>query len=203
MVTELESILSLNNDDIRNNFASARLIVKGRLGNTASSHSRLLYLSELFSILKFDLETNEILKVEKIYWEAFLSKTDSFPNSIMFIDKLASLGTECALVTDLTSEIQYRKLDILGLESSFCCVVTSEEAGGDKLTLRPWKLLDERVGLSSFSSIWYIGDSKYDFNPSMRRAWDYGFLKTKQGRLTPCADHYSFSSFADLDQLIK
>ena len=200
---ELASSSGIAGSEIIDTYERARLNVKTRLGNTASSHSRLLYLSEYFSILNLGVDTSEILRLETDYWNAFLSKMFLFPNALEFLDKLLSLRTKCALVTDLTSEIQYRKIEMLGLQNKFQCVITSEEAGGDKSTSLPWKLLDTRVNFSEISTIWYIGDSKYDLNPSMRRSVDVGFLKTKQGHLTPTADHYSFSSFADLDHLIQ
>ena len=203
LIVKLETLLSSNKDEIIKNFAKARSIVKARLGNTASSHSRLLYLSELFSILKIDIDASEILRVEKIYWDAFLSKTEAFSDSKLFINELVALGTMCALVTDLTSEIQYRKLLTLGLEMEFRCVVTSEEAGGDKSTLLPWKLLDERVNLSSFSNIWYIGDSLHDLNPTMRRPQDVGLLKSTHGPLMSFGDHFAFSSFNDLYKTLR
>ena len=176
----------------------ARTNVKNRLGSSASSHSRLLYLAECFALLKIEFNTSDLLELEEIYWGTFLSEIVAFPSSIKFVDELLAKEIDCALVTDLTAAIQYRKIETLDLVDKFQYVVTSEEAGGDKSTLLPWKLLDERTQLNSYSTIWYIGDSKHDLNPSMRRPQDVAFLKTNQGPLTATEDYYLFSSFSEL-----
>ena len=203
LLRNLESISGANPIQLLDRYEKARSNVKGRLANTASSHSRLLYLSEYFSLLETKFDTSEILRIEADYWKTFLKEMNAFPESIAFINKLLSLGIECALVTDLTSEIQYKKLKLLGLVDKFHYVVTSEEAGGDKSTLLPWKLLDERLDLSRFSMIWYIGDSKHDLNPSMRRPQDIGFLKTHLELQRAADGEFDFSSFEELSSLIK
>jgi FMN phosphatase YigB (HAD superfamily) len=184
-------------------YEKARAFVKNRLRDTASSHSRLLYLSECFSILKVQFNTSEILRLEALYWGKFLSEMVLFPNSVKFVDDLLSQKIECALVTDLTASIQYKKIETLDLVNKFQYVVTSEEAGGDKATALPWKLLDERADLARFSSIWYVGDSIFDLNPTMRRTQDAGFLKIDQGPIVSAGDHHLFSSFEELSSLLK
>ena len=184
--------------DAAETYKTARSNVKNRLGNSASSHSRLLYLAECFALLEVEFNTSDLLELEELYWGTFLREMVVFPASIQFVDELLAKEIECALVTDLTSTIQYRKIESLELVNKFHYVVTSEEAGGDKSTLLPWKLLDERIQLNSYSSIWYIGDSKYDLHPSMRRSLDVAFLKTNQGPLTATEDYFLFSSFAEL-----
>jgi putative hydrolase of the HAD superfamily len=184
-------------------YKTARTNVKNRLGSSASSHSRLLYLAEYFSLLKIEFNTSDLLELEELYWGTFLSEIVAFPSSIKFVDELLAKEIDCALVTDLTAAIQYRKIETLDLVDKFQYVVTSEEAGGDKSTLLPWKLLDERTQLNTYSTIWYIGDSKHDLNPSMRRPQDVAFLKTNQGPLTATEDYYLFSSFSELATFLE
>lgn len=179
-------------------YEKARNNVKHRVGSTASSHSRLLYLAECFALLNMKSNTSDLLQLEELYWGTFLREMVAFPASIEFVNGLLAKEIECALVTDLTSAIQYRKIEKLKLVNKFKCVITSEDAGGDKSTVLPWKLLDERLQLNSYSTIWYVGDSEHDLNPYMRRPVDFGFLKAKQGPLTAAEDHYIFSSFAEL-----
>jgi FMN phosphatase YigB (HAD superfamily) len=203
LLEKLESNFNSDSNQVLDTYEKARSNVKFRLGKTASSHSRLLYLSEYFSLLKVKFDTSEILQLEANYWNVFLTQITLFPESITFLDKLCSLGIDCALVTDLTSEIQFKKLKSLGLLSKFQYVVTSEEAGGDKSTLLPWKLLDERIDITRFSTIWYIGDSRHDLNPSMRRSQDIGFLKTHQELIAINDGEFHFNSFAELSNLIR
>jgi len=184
-------------------YEKARANVKNRLGDTASSHSRLLYLSEYFAIQKIQFNSSEILRLETLYWDTFLSEIVTFPNSTKFVNELLNQEIKCALVTDLTASIQYKKIECLDLVNKFQYVVTSEEAGGDKCTGRPWKLLDERADLKRYSSVWYIGDSKFDLNPAMRTSQDAGFLKIEHGPIIWAGDHHLFSSFKDLAELLN
>ena len=189
--------------DVAETYKTARTNVKNRLGSSASSHSRLLYLAECFALLETEFNTSDLLELEELYWDTFLREMVVFPFSIAFVHNLLAKEIECALVTDLTATIQYRKIESLELVNKFHYVVTSEEAGGDKSTLLPWKLLDERIRLNSYSTIWYIGDSKHDLNPSMRRPQDDAFLKTNQGPLTATEDYYLFSSFSELPTFLE
>lgn len=189
--------------DAAETYKTARTNVKNRLGSSAGSHSRLLYLAECFALLEVEFNTSDLLELEELYWGTFLKEMVAFPYSIDFVDKLLAREIECALVTDLTAAIQYRKIESLELVNKFHYVVTSEEAGGDKSTLLPWRLLDERTQLNSYSTIWYIGDSKHDLNPSMRRPLDVAFLKTNHGPLTATEDHFLFSSYADLATFLE
>ncbi len=198
----LENAQIFSSKDSAKVYEKAKSRVKFRLGDTASSHSRLLYLSEYFAIQKIQFNSSEILRLEALYWDTFLSEMVAFPNSIKFVNDLLSKEIDCALVTDLTSSIQYKKIEHLHLVNRFQYVVTSEEAGGDKATARPWNLLDERADLRRYSSVWYIGDSKFDLNPTMRRSQDAGFLKIEHGPLVSAGDHHLFSSFEDLSALL-
>jgi FMN phosphatase YigB (HAD superfamily) len=199
----LEDFRLSSNIEAAEVYNTARTNVKFRLGSSASSHSRLLYLAECFALLKMEFNTSDLLDLEELYWGTFLRVMVAFPTSVKFVDELLAKEIKCALVTDLTAAIQYRKIENLNLVNKFQYVVTSEEAGGDKSTLLPWKLLDERTQLNSYSTIWYVGDSKHDFNPSMRRPRDFAFLKIKQGPLTASEDHYIFSSFKELSNYLE
>ncbi len=189
--------------DAAETYKTARTNVKNRLGSVAGAHSRLLYLAECFALLDIEFNTSDLLELEEVYWGTFLREMVAFPYSIDFVDELLAREIACALVTDLTAAIQYRKIESLALVNKFHYVVTSEEAGGDKSTLLPWKLLDERTQLNRYSTIWYIGDSKHDLNPSMRRPLDVAFLKTNQGPLTATEDYFLFSSYAELATFLE
>lgn len=203
LLSELQAISGLPKITALEIYENARAKVKIRLASTASSHSRLLYLSEFFSLLNLELNILELLRIEDIYWDSFLFRMRLFPDSTNFVEKLLTLGIDCALVTDLTSKIQYKKLEKLKLVNKFKFIITSEEAGGDKSTDLPWKLLDERAELSQYSTIWYVGDSNFDLNPTMRRPTDIGLLKTNNGPFRRSGDLYTFSSFAELVNLVN
>lgn len=182
-------------------FDLAKKNVHLRLGNTASSHSRLLYLNEFFHLDKSRPSASILMRLESEYWETFLSEINLLPDSFEFLDSVVKNNIPTALVTDLTSEIQYRKMEKLGLEKHFSSLITSEDAGGDKLTGRPWELLNERINLDACPVIWYIGDMPHDLNPENRRPEDLAFLKIDEGNLIDMGSHACFSAFAQLREL--
>lgn len=137
--------------------AEARRAVKRQLGPTASSHSRLLYFQRAIESLGMKSQLLMSLDLEQTYWRSFLAACELFPGVTTFIQDLRSAGIATAIVTDLTAQIQFRKLIYFGLDGLFDFVVTSEEAGADKPALAPFRLAIEKLGLAP-SEIWMIGD---------------------------------------------
>ena len=110
----------------------SRQRVKSRLGDTASSHSRLLYIRDLLVQLNVHTNAAFALECEQVFWREYLKKTQLFPGVEELFSVLRLAKTRLVLVTDLSSQIQLRKLAWLGLDKTFEVIVTSEEAGGDK-----------------------------------------------------------------------
>lgn len=137
--------------------AEARRAVKRQLGPTASSHSRLLYFQRAIESLGMKSQLLMTLDLEQTYWRSFLAAAELFPGVVTFIQDLRSAGIATAVVTDLTAQIQFRKLIYFGLDGFFDFVVTSEEAGADKPALAPFRLAIEKLGLAP-AETWLIGD---------------------------------------------
>jgi FMN phosphatase YigB (HAD superfamily) len=104
------------------------------------------------------------------------------------------------LVTDLTSQIQLRKLAWLGLDKAFDLVITSEECGGDKCTGKP-EILLKRYIKSLPSATWCIGDRDEDH---LLQAESLFFKKLPSGRLRQKSEKtFEFSEFQDVLSRIK
>ncbi|UHQ23597.1 HAD family hydrolase [Lysobacter sp. 5GHs7-4] len=143
--------------DVRQAFAQARQEVKQRLGRTASSHSRLLYFQRGIELLGRKTQLVITLDLEQTYWRTFLSHCELFPGVREFLMSLRSRGIGTAIITDLTSQIQFRKIIYFGLDDCFDYVVTSEEAGADKPQEAPFQLAIDKLGIEP-DRIWMIGD---------------------------------------------
>jgi FMN phosphatase YigB (HAD superfamily) len=144
---------------IRENFELSRDAVKQRLGNTASSHNRLLYLSNMTVGLGFAAQIDLISSAESLYWNTFLDNMHIEKGAMEFLTTARHSGFRIILVTDLTVSIQYRKIKFLGLESLLDIVVTSEDCGGDKVTGKPEKMLRDLFGEMSGVC---VGDGEND-----------------------------------------
>ena len=164
MVVEgIASHINIDSIEVKQKFDIARMNVKSRLGYTASSHSRILYISEIYRLFGLKPDTELFLNLEELFWASFLGKLELFPGAMEFLDLIRESDITLALVTDLTSSIQYRKISKLGLNSYFDFILTSEEVGGDKSTGLPFEFL-RRIYRTIPSGSWFIGDSKFD-NP--------------------------------------
>ena len=130
------------------------------------------------TIEKLELGTRILttLDLEQTYWRTFLSNCRLFPEVLDFIQILKSRGVITANITDLTAQIQFRKLVYFGLDEFFDYVVTSEEAGADKPDERPFKVAFEKLQVEP-ENIWMIGD---DPNSDMVGAGEMGMIKIQK-----------------------
>lgn len=147
-------------------FATARNAVKKRLGHTASSHSRLLYFAATVEALGYGPQPLLALDLEQTYWRTFLGTARLAAGAEDVLIELRALNIPLGLVTDLTMQIQFRKLVYFGLDRTFDAVVTSEEAGVEKVGLTPFAILMNKLRLPDGAPVWMVGDSRADIEGS-------------------------------------
>lgn len=139
-------------------FHEARKQIKMRLGHTASSHNRLLYMQRMLEIMGLGSQVLLALDFEQTYWRTFLSNATLFDDVKELLDDLRLLGIPTAIVTDLTAQIQFRKVVYFGLDRYFNFIVTSEEVGFDKPHEAPFQIALEKMQPKG-DVIWMIGDN--------------------------------------------
>ncbi|MDP8162380.1 HAD family hydrolase [Pasteurella skyensis] len=119
---------NLDETTVINAYMQARNKTHFILQGTGSSHNRLLYIQKMLE----DLGVNPLrygLQIYNIYWDTFLENMQIFPFVDEFFDKF---GEQICFVTDLTSHIQFRKIQQLGLTDKVRYIVTSEATGHEK-----------------------------------------------------------------------
>jgi putative hydrolase of the HAD superfamily len=151
-------LLGVSREEFRQAFRVAQREVKDRLGKVASSHSRLLYFQRTIELIGMKTQLLMTLDLEQTYWRTFLHASILFPNVKELLLDLRSIGIKTAIVTDLTAQIQFRKIIYFGLEEHFDYVVTSEEAGHDKPHEAPYRLAVEKLAVPP-RRCWMIGDN--------------------------------------------
>ena len=151
-------MFSISEKEFDSAFATARHDVKNRLNQTASSHSRLLYIQRMLEIMGLGSQVLLALDLEQTYWRTFLSNAVLFDGVKELLDDIRLLGIPTAIVTDLTAQIQFRKVVYFGLDHYFDYIVTSEEAGYDKPHKAPFKIAVEKMRPNG-ECIWMIGDN--------------------------------------------
>ncbi|NQE51539.1 HAD family hydrolase [Herbaspirillum rubrisubalbicans] len=139
-------------------FSQARKEIKNRLQHTASSHSRLLYLQRMLEIIGLGSQVLLALDFEQTYWRTFLSNAILFDEVKEMLDDVRLAGIPTAIVTDLTSQIQFRKIVYFGLDHYFDYIITSEEAGFDKPHPAPFQIALEKMQPKG-NCIWMVGDN--------------------------------------------
>jgi HAD superfamily hydrolase (TIGR01549 family) len=149
---------SISLEEFDSAFNRARSEVKQRLGSTASSHSRLLYMQKMLELLGLGSQVFLALDLEQTYWRTFLANSTLFDGVKEFLDDLRIASIPTVIVTDLTAQIQFRKMIYFGLDHYFDYIVTSEEAGADKPAPAPFKIALEKVKQKG-TAIWMIGDN--------------------------------------------
>jgi FMN phosphatase YigB (HAD superfamily) len=141
---------------------SARLHVKQRLAKTASSHSRLLYLEQLMSDLKLGFRPEILLQAQQTYWASYLIQMQIREGAEEFLLECRQAGIPIIILTDLTSEIQLRKIVRLGLSSLVDEVLTSEFVGSDKESMAGFDFLAKTKQPHLMRHLWFIGDGPHD-----------------------------------------
>jgi len=146
-------------------YDGARRSVKLGLMQTASSHSRLLYFQRVVELLGLRTQVALTLELEQTYWRSFLAAAALRPGVEEVLYEIRARGWPIAVVTDLTAQIQMRKLVWFGIDRQIDWLVTSEEAGSDKAEGKPFRLLAEKLGPIAAERIWMIGDAECDIAP--------------------------------------
>ncbi len=199
------STFSINPEDFDNAYKEARKQIKVQLGNTASSHSRLLYLQRLLEIMGLGSQALMALDFEQTYWRTFLSNATLFDDAKELLDDIRLLGIPTVMVTDLTAQIQFRKVIYFGLERYFDYIVTSEEAGFDKPHEAQFKLAMEKTQPKG-NTVWMIGDNSLNDIKGARDALDASTIqKIHEGTSVGVNDEQpdaSFNNFIDLRNFI-
>ncbi|WP_310630228.1 HAD family hydrolase [Paraburkholderia sp.] len=192
---------SITAEEFDRAFREAREQVKRRLKHTASSHSRLLYLQRMLEIMGLGSQVLLALDFEQTYWRTFLSNAVLFEEVKELLDDLRLLGIPTAIVTDLTAQIQFRKVVYFGLDHYFDYIVTSEEAGYDKPHAAPFQIALEKIRPKG-DCIWMIGDNPInDIHGARKEINAVTLQKIHDGTPLGEGDNVPDASFADFKEL--
>ena len=151
------NLLGLSAADFTKQYSIARTAVKQCLGPVAASHSRLLYFDKMLENLKLKSQPMIALDLEATYWRNFLIAAELYEDVANLLTDLKSCGMPTAIVTDLTTQIQLRKILHFKLEDYFDFITTSEEVGADKPNPDMFLLTAQKLNVEP-SSVWMIGD---------------------------------------------
>lgn len=155
---KVTSSLAATSDEFNAAFALAKQEVKDALGSTASSHNRLIYFKLMLEHLGLGSQALLALDLEQTYWRTFLENAMLFEGLFDVLETLRLNSIPVGLVTDLTTQIQFRKVTFFNLDQFFDTIVTSEETGKDKPAAVNFELAIDKIKPEG-TNYWMIGDS--------------------------------------------
>lgn len=106
--------------------------VQRELSGTASSHNRVLYFQRLIEKTHKTIDSKIVLNLYDSYWKVFLNNMRPRKGAVEVLKELKKRGIKTAIVSDLTTHIQLRKMEVLKITPYIDVLVTSEEAGSEK-----------------------------------------------------------------------
>jgi len=196
-------ILGISENIFDKAYVEARDEIKERLGETASSHSRLLYFQRMIEIIGFKTQLLLTLDLEQTYWGTFLTNCSLLDNVVELLDELKRHKIPTVIITDLTSQIQFRKIIYFGLEDHFDYLITSEESGKDKPDSSGFLLSKKKVGITE-GPIWMIGDSvKSDIHGAKQHLDAITFLRIQKSTNIEDSPSMPDVVFSDFEHILK
>lgn len=148
---------SISEDVFEQAFSKAKRDVKNILGNTGSSHNRMLYMQLFLENININ-PVEDALLLYNLYWDSMLENMVVYPYVMPLLGELKNHCIKIGVLTDLTAHIQHRKIHKLGLVNYVDAIVTSEEVGVEKPDENAFARIQEKLGFSS-DEILMIGDS--------------------------------------------
>ncbi len=143
-------------------YSQARKETASLIPNTASSHSRYLYIQKTLEKLNMRFKPNLIYQATNIYWNYIIKNMTLYPNVKNVLEKIKENNLLISIVTDLTADIQNKKLLKLQIEGYIDFLITSEEAGVDKPNKKVMELTLKKMNLNPNETIFVGNNPKTD-----------------------------------------
>jgi HAD superfamily hydrolase (TIGR01549 family) len=170
---QIDEEISLN--DFSNKYREKRNIVTKRLSPQGTCRSRFFAFQEMFE--EFDLDKNWELafKYEEIYWSTLIDNILLTEDALALLKECKRLKIDICVVSDMTVNIQVRKLQKLGVSDYIKYLVTSEEVGEEKPSAKMFKTALKKLKLKP-NEVIMIGDSE---SKDIKGAEDLGIKSYK------------------------
>lgn len=187
-------------------YKTARSAINRELRGLAPSHSRLLYFKRMMELLSVK-PLSKALHAEELYWNTFLNSMKLTEGVIDFLKALRDRRIPVAIVTDLTAQIQLRKIAHVGIEQFIDAIVTSEESGAEKPSELIFRLALRKLQLDEAEGVFVVGDNidkdiAGGLSLAMKCFWFIG-NQSKQAEPQSVRDGVTaFENFSELTQII-
>lgn len=141
-------------------YRAARNRVMRDLSPQGVCRSRLLAFLHIFEDLCVSHNYVRAYEADEIYWNTFLQAMYCSPSARSFLNRCADAQVPVCVVSDMTTHIQIRKLERLGVAGQIAHLVTSEAVGAEKPDPRMFLEGMRKLALSEPRDVIMIGDSR-------------------------------------------
>lgn len=149
---------NLSRDDLLHEYEESRKACHRQLDGTAASHSRLLYFKGMLESISGRTQAQLSLELEELYWSTYMDTMQLEPKALKFLQDCQNKSIPICLVTDLTEQIQLRKVLRLGIAEQIKFIVSSEEVGVEKPASEIFQFALAKLGLET-NDVIMIGDN--------------------------------------------
>ena len=195
----MSSYTGIEIDELNIFFSRSRKEVKDQLGSIASSHSRLLYFKKMNELIFHKTDIDLSLKLNNIFWTVYFRNMTIFPSAKKLLTKAKDLNIKTIVATNLTTDIQLRKIVELGINELIDYVVTSEDAGIEKPHPDYVRYLKDTAQYNdNIHSSWFVGD---DLHADIKAGINLNseiFIRSSKNKTSKNNDYITFSSFIEL-----
>lgn len=153
-----QSEFKVDAEKVTEAYKTSRSAINKELRGLAPSHSRLLYFKRMMETLSL-APLSRSLEAEELYWSTFLKQMKLSNGVFEFFEAMKNSKIRIAIVTDLTTQIQLRKLSHLGIEKYIDAVATSEESGAEKPSDLIFRLALRQLNITNLNEAFVIGDN--------------------------------------------
>lgn len=153
-----QSEFKVDADRTADAYKVSRSAINKELRGLAPSHSRLLYFKRMMETLSLT-PLSRSLEAEEIYWSTFINSMKLTNGVIEFFEAMQKSKIRIAIVTDLTTQIQLRKVAHLGIEKYIDAIATSEESGAEKPSELIFRLALRQLNINDLNEAFVIGDN--------------------------------------------
>jgi putative hydrolase of the HAD superfamily len=159
-------------------------------------------MQRMLELMGLGSQTLWTLDLEQTYWRTFLSNAHLFSGVKELLLEIKRLGIPTAIITDLTAQIQFRKIVYFGLDNDFDYIVTSEESLYDKPHPAPFEICIEKISPKG-KNIWMIGDNPINDIQGAKSAIGATTLQKIHAGVIPGDADLFFEGFESLTTLIN
>lgn len=152
---DISQELSIKLEKLEELYDEAKQDTHALLGETASSHNKLIYFQKICESLNLN-SLKFSLRFYNLYWDKFIGNMHFFEGVYDFLNFAKEL--KICLLSDLTVQTQLVKIDKLKIFEFAHYLVTSEEAGREKPDQNIFLLGLKKLGLR-LNEVCMIGDN--------------------------------------------